>query len=210
MVTQLRGVQDGNSLGPDEGALRQFSHRKLTLQANTAPQWIWWESKSAQSICEVSKCSSFKQPNGISCFSFAMHLLLNEFSVADFKYTLNHEFGGKYWPAAGLQGSELIICDSRSNLSLSESSHVLSSGNPLFQYNYLNKALEIIKSRGNLLGQTQFSGSSEKFIVDQTVDFSQIKNPFQIKSLESVENSGEWLSLAVVKYFVCETIKFRA
>lgn len=75
------------------------------------------------------------------------------------------------------------------------------SGNPLFQYNSLNKALEIIKSRGNLLGQIKFSGSSEKLIVDHTVHFSQIKNPFQIKPLESVENSGEGLSLAVDKVF---------
>lgn len=90
---------------------------------------------------------------------------------------------------------------SRSNLSLSESSQVPCSGNPLFQYNSLNKELEIIKSRGNLLGQIQFSGSSEKLIVDQTVCLSQIKNPLQIKPLETVENSREWLSLALDDIF---------
>lgn len=84
------------------------------------------------------------------------------------------------------------------------------SGNPLFQYNSLNKALEIIKSRGNLLGQIQFSGSSEKLIVDQTVHFSQIKNPFQIKPLESVENSVRGYLWLWIKYFVCDTIKCRA
>lgn len=68
--------------------------------------------------------------------------------------------------------------DSRSNLSLSESSQVPCSGNPLFQYNSLNKALVISNSRGNLLGQIQFSGSSEKLIVDQTVHFSKIKKSF--------------------------------
>lgn len=159
------------------------------------------ESKSAESICEAPKCFSFKEPYGISCFILlVIHLLLSEFSVAGFTYTLNHKDGGKRWPGAGWQDLNSLyviveaICHCLSH-------HKCPVQGIHSEYNSLNKALDIIKSRGNLLGEIQFSGSSEKLIVDQTVHFSQIKNPLQIKPLEGVENSGKWPSLALDEVF---------
>lgn len=85
------------------------------------------------------------------------------------------------------------------------------SGNPLFQYNSLNKALKIIKSRRISLGQIQFSGISEMLIVDWTVHLPQIKSPFQKTPLETAENVvvSSYLCLWM-KYTVYETTKCRA
>lgn len=111
--------------------------------------------------------------------------LLSKFSLANFTYTLNHTEGKTI---CRLASSELIMCGSRSNLSLVESSQVPCSGKPVFQYNSLNKALDIIKSRRILLAEIKFSGTSEVLIVHRTVHLSQIKIPLQKNPLEIVEN----------------------
>ena len=98
----------------------------------------------AQSISEASKCFSFKQLFHFSSNPSAIERIL----TGQLHMYIKPWIRKKQMTSCRLAGSELIKSGSKSDLLLAEeSSQVPCSGNPLFQYNSLNKTLAIMKSR---------------------------------------------------------------